>query len=357
MQNLFERKNINIQENWKSKWVRVFLTLLVIIIISITTFYFKYQNFKTDILVRNTQIISVKPGDTFNSIGDKIDWVSDFWLNLYLKFNKQNYELQVWRYEIKENSNINDVINSLKEPIPDEEINVTILEWWNIYDIDEYLTDLGIIEANEYINYVTSSEKIKKLTEFFPFLEWLKTLEWYLYPDTYALSLNNFEIRKLVVDKQLTAFEEKGLTSPLAPLLRGEGDFKELHDLINLASIVEKEEKNPSEKATVAWILKKRLEAWWQLWADITVCYPHELTSNECKMVVSKYINEKSSYNTRTMVWLPKTPISNPSYETIDATLNYKESPYWFYLHNVSTWKIYYAETNAQHEANKRYMY
>jgi cell division protein YceG involved in septum cleavage len=54
-------------------------------------------------------------------------------------------------------------------------------------------------------------------------------------------------------------------------------------------------------------------------------------------MIISEYINEKSEYNTRTMTGLPKTPISNPSFETIDATLNYKESEYWFYLHDVET--------------------
>ncbi|MDD3646177.1 MAG: endolytic transglycosylase MltG [Candidatus Gracilibacteria bacterium] len=352
MQNLFERKSINTEENNKKSGLKIFLILLFIVVFFVITFYYKYQSFKTDVLVEDTQIISIKSGDTFNSISEKIDGVSGFWFDLYLNFNTPDYELQVGRYEIKENSNINDVINSLKEPIPEQEINVTILEGRNIYDIDEYLADLGIIEANEYVNYVTSSEKIEKLTEYFPFLGGINTLEGYLYPDTYAISLNNFEVRKLVVDKQLTAFEEKVYNKLLKNM-----DNKSIEELINLASIVEKEEKNSSEKATVAGILKKRLETGWMIGADITVCYPHELTSQQCKMVVSKYINEKSSYNTRTMVGLPKTPISNPSYETIEATLNYKETPYWFYLHNVSTGKIYYAETNAEHESNKKFMY
>jgi UPF0755 protein len=127
--------------------------------------------------------------------------------------------------------------------------------------------------------------------------------------------------------------------------------------LLNLASIVEKEEKNKEERATVAWILKKRLDNDWNIGADITVCYPHKLTGEECKMVVSKYIREKSEYNTRTMIWLPKTPIWNPSFDSINATLNYNRTDFWFYLHNVSTWKIYYASSNAEHESNKKYMY
>ncbi len=37
------------------------------------------------------------------------------------------------------------------------------------------------------------------------------------------------------------------------------------------------------------------------------------------------------------MLGLPLTPISNPSFETIYATINSKKTPYWFYLHNTKT--------------------
>jgi UPF0755 protein len=88
--------------------------------------------------------------------------------------------------------------------------------------------------------------------------------------------------------------------------------------------------------------------------ADITVCYPFKLTSEECKFVVTKYINTKNDYNTRTKRGLPKTPISNPSYDTIEATLNDTDTKYYFYLHDTVTGKIYYGVTNAEHEKNKR---
>jgi len=70
-------------------------------------------------------------------------------------------------------------------------------------------------------------------------------------------------------------------------------------------------------------------------------------------MVVSKYIQEKSEYNTRTMTGLPKTPIGNPSFDAINTTLHYKKTPYYYYLHDTTTGKIYYGTTNAEHEQNK----
>ena len=106
-------------------------------------------------------------------------------------------------------------------------------------------------------------------------------------------------------------------------------------------------------KATVAWILKKRLNAGWQIWADATVCYAHDLGTSECTpSKVLEYLYDKNDYNTRQKTWLPKTPICNPEYSTIEATLNDKKTDYWYYLHNLSG-QIYYAVDEAGHNYNK----
>ncbi len=344
-------KNTNetkILEPKKSNFLLILTIFLFFILILIWIFTYKdYSNFKTDILVTEEVIIEIKEWELPLDISSKL-WINKRYLKIYLKNNNPDYELLAWDFLISENANIKQILLDLQTPIIEDEIDITILEWWNIYDIDEYLTNMKLINKQEYIDYVTNLEKIEKLTEFFPFIEWLETLEWYLYPDTYKVLSNNFKINVFVI-KQLENFENKVYKEILT-----EYDNETVEDVINLASIVEKEEKVLSAKATVAWILKKRLNAGWMIWADITVCYPYKLTAEECKMVVSKYINDKNEYNTRTMTWLPKTPIWNPSFETINATLNSENTKYWFYLHNSSTWKIYYAISNAEHEENKR---
>lgn len=330
--------------------IRIIKLLIWITIISFIFIYKWYMDFKTDILNEKEIVIEIKSWDTINELSEKLNINSNY-LKFYLNKNNNEFELITWNFKISKNSNIDQILVDLQNPIIENEINITILEWWNIYDIDNYLTNKKLIEKWDYINYVTNKEKIIQLTEFFPFLNWLETLEWYLYPDTYTVISNNFKINVFVI-KQLDNFEIKVYNK-----LFSEYENEKIEEVINLASIVEKEEKNPAEKKAVAWILKKRLDNWWMIWADITVCYPHELTANECKMVISKYINEVSEYNTRTMQWLPKTPIWNPSYETINATLNYKNTSHWFYLHDTKTWKIYYADTNEWHTINKnRYL-
>lgn len=255
------------------------------------------------------------------------------------------------------------ILNTLKKEYREkmlqnyENKNAVILEWWNIFDIDTYLTQRGLIEKWEYISYVQNLEKIRALWEFFDFIDKQKTLEWYLYPDTYDVNPENFKINNFVIS-QLTAFENKVYNK----LFIDEVTKKQLYStkiiesVVNLASIVEKEEKNSHEKSTVAWILKKRLKEYRHIWADITVCYPHKITSNQCKFYVSQYIKTKSEYNTRIKLWLPPTPIWNPSFNTVDATLNSKTSEYYYYLHDQYG-KIYYWKNYEEHKINiKKYL-
>ena len=177
----------------------------------------------------------------------------------------------------------------------------------------------------------------------------ITSLEGYLYPDTYALNPNNFSV-EILARKMLDNFEEKIFMDYVA--YREPSDTFEL---VTLASIVEKEERNSAEKSTVAGILKKRLEEGWMIGADITVCYAFKLTSEQCRLSVTKYLYEENEYNTRQKIGLPAGPIGNPSAETFQATLYHKDTEYYYYLHDTQTGQIYYARTNAEHVRNKEF--
>lgn len=331
---------------------KIFNFILILLIIIWYFIYSWYIDFKTNILVEKEIIIEIVKWEINSDIANKIN-INKNYLKYYLKENEPDFELIVWKFKIEKESDIVNILKALKNPIIEDEINITILEWWNIFDIDNYLVSKKLIEIWTYIEYVENKEKISKLTEFFAFIKWLETLEWFLYPDTYSVKNNeNFKINVFVI-KQLENFENKVINELFKNPIWQKKETNIL-EIITLASIVEKEEKSLEAKSTVAWILKKRLNEWWKIWADITVCYPHKLTAEECKMVITKYINEKSEYNTRTMTWLPKTPIWNSSFETINATINSKKTQYYFYLHDTQTGKIYYWKNNSEHEKNKR---
>ncbi|MDQ7008980.1 MAG: endolytic transglycosylase MltG [Candidatus Gracilibacteria bacterium] len=339
------------EEKKQNIFFRLIKLFIWIAIIGGVIIYNNYSNFKTEKLITKNKIIEIKSGETIKDFSEKLN-INYYFIKKYLSDNnKSDFGLLVGRFELKKDSNIEEIIISMQTPIAEKEIELTILEGWNIFDIDDYLTKKGLINSGEYISYSQNSEKIKALSKFYKFLNPdFITLEGYLYPDSYKLKYP-LAINKLII-KQLDNFENKVYNKILS-----DKSSEEINKIINLASIVEKEEKSNSEKSTVAGILKKRLENNWNIGADITVCYPHSLTANECKMVISKYIREESEYNTRTMTGLPKTPIGNPQFSSITAVVNPNITEYWFYLHNTNTGKIYYGKTNAEHEANKKYLY
>ncbi len=322
------------------KNILIVLFLLIIPIYS----YFDYKDF-LNIKTKKSKTIEIISWDNIlSSLKRELNY-EELYLKIYIKLNKKNldFNLEKWIYSIPYWSNIDDIIKVLKSWSITPSKDITILPWWNIYDIDNYLTNLSLIKKWEFIQ---EAQSINNYKADFSFLTNQLSLEWYLYPDTYSINPTNFDI-EILIKKLLKNFESKITKNQIT-------NYTDLDKIINIASIVEKEEKNSQEKPKVAWILIKRLEENWMLWADATACYSYKLTQEDCKMQLSNYIYQKNDYNTRTMTWLPKTPISNPSIDTIISVINYTKTPYYYYLHDIKTWHIYYAKTLEEHNINKR---
>jgi UPF0755 protein len=165
--------------------------------------------------------------------------------------------------------------------------------------------------------------------------------EGYLFPETYFFNINATE--EEIISEMKNTFNEK--TESLF-LNKSE---KEIKDIIIMASILEKEGKTKEEREVISGILWKRLRENMPLQVDATFLYTKgkgtsELTIDDLK--------SDDLYNTYTKVGLPIAPINNPGLETIKASLNPKESPYYFYLHD-SDGQVHYAKNFTEHKKNK----
>jgi len=322
--------------------IRLIKLVIWLVIITGGILFWNYISYENTLLTQEETQIEITGGGFQSALINA--GASPLFTKIYLRENTPDFELQKWKYMIPANADVKTYINALKNPINEEDISLTFLEGWNIFDIDQFLTNESLIKAWEFISFAENHD----LASDYVFLDWINSLEWYLYPDTYAINPNTFTIETLS-RKMLDNFNTKIFQGYLV-----DADNETIFEIITLASIVEKEERNDSEKATVAGILKKRLDEWWMIGADITVCYPFRLTAEKCKLSVTKYLYEKNDYNTRQKVGLPAGPIWNPSEVTIKATLFPKDTDYYYYLHDTQTGQIYYWITNADHERNKR---
>jgi UPF0755 protein len=116
--------------------------------------------------------------------------------------------------------------------------------------------------------------------------------------------------------------------------------------------MVEKEEPTPSQRAIVAGILWKRLDASWNLGVDATSRY--KLPDwNDRKPFLKALRDPNDPYNSRLRPGLPPTAIGNPGVTALDAALHPVESDNWYYLHDANR-VIHPARNEAEHEANRR---
>lgn len=178
----------------------------------------------------------------------------------------------------------------------------------------------------------------------FPFLQGTKSLEGFLYPDTYR-------IRPKTSTDAIIRILLKEWQSKIGDSYTSLG--KDAYNTLILSSIVEREERNIENQPIVAGILKKRFDEGMPIGADATVCYGYAKTHKECTPAfIASVINEKSSYNTRSTRGYPPTPISSITVDTWDAAKNPQNSSFYYYLHD-SDGKIHYGKTLEEHAANK----
>ncbi len=314
------------------------LTLLIIILY----IFISYLNIWKTIIEKQEFII--KKWDTLYSLQKKLNFNVN--LNLYklwIKLNHSNFNLQEWSYRINDNIELNTIFKEVLNKPLFQDFQITILPWWNIFDIDAYLSNKEIIKKGDFIKYAQNINP--DLKNKYLFLQDIITLEWFIYPDTYRIA-KNANIND-IINILLNEFNKKIYTKYKF------SSNKDFYEKLILASILEKEEKMTKNKSIIAGILIKRLNQKIAIWADATVCYEYKLTSKECtpEFIWSK-IYIKSKYNTRHSLWLPPTPISNMTQETFDSIINYENSLYYYYLHD-NNWVIYFSKTLNEHNKKR----
>lgn len=269
--------------------------------------------------------------------------VNPFTYKLYIRFFAPEIKLQAWTYKINEETTLEKIFSTtLQKPIYND-LTITILPGWNMYDIDNYLSEKRILEAGSFL--IAARDHFFDLKKKYKFLEWKNSLEWFLYPDTYRILQSSDAY--MILDRLISEWEKK-IWDQYTSL--GDSAYNELI----LASIVEREERNSKEQPIVAGILAKRVKEKIPMGADATVCYEYAMTQKQCTPeAIAKVITIKSSYNTRNQLWYPPTPIANISLKTWQSVLNKSSSEYYYYLHD-SDGIIHYWKNLTEHNQNKR---
>ncbi len=172
-------------------------------------------------------------------------------------------------------------------------------------------------------------------------------LEGYLFPDTYRFfdDANAEDVVITLLDEMQSRVKGAGIEPPPGWTM---------HDVLTLASIIEREVPDPSDMAMIADIFLKRLEIGMALQSDATINY---ITGKDDPTPSSDDLSVNSLYNTYQYPGLPPGPIASPGIEAIKAVVNPTPNSYYYYLTSPEG-EVIYSVTHDEHVANKaKYLY
>ena len=227
-------------------------------------------------------------------------------------------------------------------PIP-EDVSFVIVEGWRLRDTDAALTAAGLITAGAYRDAASHAELFTA-----PFQLPTGSLEGYLYPETYHVVPGALNVHELI-QRQLDTFTER-FYLPHRDELANCG--RTLHEVVTMASMLEREEPVPAQRALVAGILWKRVDKGFPLGVDATSRY--ELPEwNDRKAFLVKLRDASDPWNSRLRKGLPPGPIGSPTVDSLQAALAPKASEFWYYLHDGER-HLHPSRNAEEHEALRR---
>ena len=219
---------------------------------------------------------------------------------------------------------------------------LTIPEGYRITEIASLLHTQGLANPEVFILQTKDKDLIRSLD--IP----TDSLEGYLFPETYHLSKFTTEIK--IVRTMVSTFKEQVLKPQLLKNVK-ESPLS-WHEIITLASLIEKETGLDSERKIISSVFHNRLKKNMRLQTDPTVIYAIEKFDGNIR---KRDLKIDSPYNTYKYKGLPPGPISSPGIKSIVAAISPIKSNHLYFVSRKDG-SHHFSSTLAEHNrAVKKY--
>ncbi|MFZ0706466.1 MAG: endolytic transglycosylase MltG [Candidatus Korobacteraceae bacterium] len=214
---------------------------------------------------------------------------------------------------------------------------VQVPEGYNIYDIAAVVEQAGLGSAADFIT--AAKGDLLLIKDLDPNAQ---SLEGYLFPDTYHFT--RIDSAHEIVAGMVHRFRQE---AQKIGLLR-QGD---IHRIVTIASIVEKETAVPEERPLVASVYYNRLARNMMLGADPSVVYAALVAGRYRGTIYQSDLQFDSAYNTYKYAGLPPGPISNPGAASLEAAMNPAHTDYLYFVSD-NNGHHRFSRTAEEHERN-----
>lgn len=327
--------------------VRLAIFLLIPLSLGISTYAWLKHNVISPAQSGNTSsvLIALSPGKSFRALCQELEQqqVIVNWRSLYYlaRFKGVDTEIKAGEYELSPSMQPKEILRKL---LSGEIFRRAIIfkEGALLRDLPALVEAAGLLPAAEFKEAVSDRElsALAGVTE-------ALSLEGYLFPDTYLFS-RPVSPRQII--ERMISEANKHWTSEFA------GRARELnlsrHEVLTLASIIEKESGNVEEQPLVASVFHNRLSKGMKLQSDPTVIYGIENFDGNLKKID---LITPHSYNTYTNFGLPPGPIANPGLSAIRAALFPANTRYLYFVGNGQGRHVFSESLEEHNDAVARY--
>lgn len=363
--------------NTLAKKISMVLSSTIVILLLVTAFFgYRYVSSAVGPLDKTaTDYVQVEipSGSSNKEIGQILEKQgvikSGLIFNYYTKF--KNYSnFQSGYYNFQKSMSLDDISKLLQEGGTPEPVlpalgKIVIPEGYTLKQIAQAVAlngatddkkDKSPFSEEEFLNTVTNPEVIARMVEKYPKLlgslpdaSMVKyQLEGYLFPATYAY----YETTTVegLIDEMLAAMDKN--LAPYYDAIAEKG--MTVNEVLTLASLIEKEGSSDDDRQKIASVFYNRLNIDMPLQSNIAILYAMDKLGDKTTLAEDAAIDTAidSPYNIYANTGLMPGPVDSPSLKAIQATITPAQTDYLYFVADVTTGKVYYAETFEDHEAH-----
>lgn len=213
----------------------------------------------------------------------------------------------------------------------------TVPEGSNIFDIATLLAALDTVRPDDFLKAAADPALIRDLDPHSP------NLEGYLFPSTYRVTHKT--TGQQLCRTMVTEFRKEWAA------LGGDRQARPAHDVVTLASLVEKETAVPLERPLVAAVFMNRLRMAMPLQCDPTTVYAALLENRYRGVIYRSDLASANPYNTYAHPGLPPGPIANPGMASLTAALHPAATDYLYFVAKADgSGSHQFSSTESEHE-------
>jgi len=224
---------------------------------------------------------------------------------------------------------------------------VVVPEGFTMFDIARAVEAAGLGSADDFLKVARSETSL--VSDIDPKAH---SLEGYLFPDTYQFTrmMSMQEMAGAMVRQFRDVANQIGLISNVSSGDAPRSGYSP-HEVVTMASIVEKETAVPEERPMVAGVYYNRLEKRIALDADPSIIYAELLAGTYQGALHHADMQFASAYNTYRNAGLPPGPIANPGRSSLEAAMHPAQSDYYYFVADAQGHHRF-ARTMEEHNKN-----